>query len=426
MDKALPKLYLIMDNYPFGDEESSFIAPEIPLLLEKFDVTILSLSVSDKLTNDVDERIKLYHFDRKAPVVMKLLDSLSYFINPVCKREHREVKQDKELKKTRLFDSLFFYNDAKRFKRFIKKNGIIDPSEKAIVYSYWYSFGTYAALSLFGKNDNIKVISRCHRCDLYDEGWEGQRQPFKHYMNSLIDRIIFIAEHGRKYFIDRYGDECEGLKGKCLLYRLGVEREFPLCGEKADDSVFTIASCARVSERKRVDLIAKALGLITKDELGSVKKVRWVHFGDGPAFDPLKELAKEKLDDKPYIEYEFMGNVKPEKITAYYSENPIDLFVTTSASEGCPVSVQEALAYGIPVIGTDVADIPYMIDGNGILISENPSPEEVRDSILKIMDSDKTSTERMKTRSEEIWNENFNAQKNHSRYASFLRELVGE
>ncbi|MCR4787286.1 MAG: glycosyltransferase [Lachnospiraceae bacterium] len=424
MDKALPKLYLIMDNYPFGDEESSFVAPEIPFLLGKFDVTILSLSVSDTLTNDVDERIKLYHFDRKAPFVMKLLDSLSYFINPECKRERKEVKQDKELKKIRSLESLFFYNDARRFKRFIKKNGIIDPSEKAIVYSYWYSFGTYAALQLFCKNDNIKVISRCHRCDLYDEGQQGQRQLFKPYMNSLIDRIIFIAEHGRKYFIDRYSAEYEGIKDKCLLYRLGVEREFPLNKDEAKDGVFTLVSCARVSERKRVDLIAEALGLLEADDLKGKEKIRWIHFGDGPEFEKLKDIAKKRLDTKPFIEYDFKGNVKPDVVTRYYSENHADAYITTSSSEGCPVAMQEAIAYGIPVIGTDVADIPYMIDGNGILISENPSPEEVRDSILKIMDSDKASTDKMRARSEEIWNESFNAQKNHSEFTSFLRELV--
>ena len=61
-----------------------------------------------------------------------------------------------------------------------------------------------------------------------------------------------------------------------------------------------------------------------------------------------------------------------------------DSFITTSSTEGLPVSIQEAMAAGIPIIGTNVGGIPEMIDGNGVLLSANPSNKEVAEAILRI------------------------------------------
>jgi len=38
----------------------------------------------------------------------------------------------------------------------------------------------------------------------------------------------------------------------------------------------------------------------------------------------------------------------------YYASNPVDVFINTSSSEGLPVSIMEAMSFGIPVIATNV------------------------------------------------------------------------
>lgn len=68
----------------------------------------------------------------------------------------------------------------------------------------------------------------------------------------------------------------------------------------------------------------------------------------------------------------------------FYEDNFVSCFITTTSTEGNPVSIQEVLSFGIPIIGTDVSDIPLMIHGNGVLMSSNPKAEEVTEAIKKI------------------------------------------
>jgi len=73
-----------------------------------------------------------------------------------------------------------------------------------------------------------------------------------------------------------------------------------------------------------------------------------------------------------------------------YSEVPqdyrnADIFVTTSRSDGTPVSILEAMASGLPCIATNVGGIPEWIEDKktGLLISPG-SPESVAKSILTL------------------------------------------
>lgn len=73
-----------------------------------------------------------------------------------------------------------------------------------------------------------------------------------------------------------------------------------------------------------------------------------------------------------------------------YSEVPYDyqrthIFITTSISDGTPVSLLEAMASGLPCIATNVGGIPEWIENGktGILISPQ-SPEEVAEAILTL------------------------------------------
>jgi len=76
-----------------------------------------------------------------------------------------------------------------------------------------------------------------------------------------------------------------------------------------------------------------------------------------------------------------------KKRTAY-SEVPsdyqqADIFITTSISDGTPVSLLEAMASGLPCIATQIGGIPEWVEQNktGLLIPPK-SPERVADALL--------------------------------------------
>ena len=141
---------------------------------------------------------------------------------------------------------------------------------------------------------------------------------------------------------------------------------------------FLLISCASVIPLKRIDLIIRSLKNIKDFDL------TWIHVGDGSMRIKMEKLAKKVLQNKMNISYIFKGYMDNEKIMDFYEKNYVDCFITTSETEGCPVSIQEALAFGIPVIGTAVGEIPLMIRKNGILLSANPKVEEITNAIKSI------------------------------------------
>ncbi len=410
-------LYLITENYPFGDGEGSFIVPELPYLKELFDITIVSLSLSNDQTCELDDEIQLIHHNRNVNPFKKLVACLKYFFRTEGRNEIREIIKGKGPKLTAFRDSTLFFGEAERFRQFLNK--ILDNRDKDIIlYNYWYFWGAYACIMLREKKPNLIVVTRTHRFELYDEGYPGNRQPFKRYMNRHIDRIFFIAEHGRKYLLDRYADQKDILEDKCILSRLGISKQYDevsVPDHKKD--IFTLVSCSLLIPRKRVDLIVKGLSLIEDTS------IRWIHFGDGSENSKIRALAASLLEPKQNIEFVFKGNVDSEEILKYYAENRVDAFITTSASEGCPVSIQEAMAYGIPIIGTSINEIPYMINGNGVLLGSDPTDEEIKEAIEQIVKADDVKTAKMRQRSEEIYREEFDANKNFSRFADLLNKV---
>ena len=411
-------LYLITNDFPYGDGEGSFILPELPYLMDKFKITIISTSLSPQRTEQVNADIKVIHYTREASIMRKLLDALCYFGEKDAYQELAEIIKTKTNRLGKLMESVLFYEEARRFRRFLKKENIIDGTQTGVVYCYWYTFYCYTVLKLFAGNSKLKIITRTHRYDLYDEGSRFGRQMFKRQMDRNLDAVVFIAEHGREYYLEKYQID-KKMRDKYVLFRLGVQ---PVLNPELlivkDKKEFLLVSCSLIIPRKRVQLIVDGLSLI--DDF----QVRWIHFGDGIDFEKLKAYAYEKLNDKSNIYYEFKGTCKTDEIMQFYTHNEVDAFITTTQSEGCPVSVQEAMACGIPVIGTAVAEIPYMIRENGILLVENPNGEEIANAIGRMHNLSYDEKMSMRNKSYDLWNKEFNAANNASRFTEFLYGLT--
>jgi glycosyltransferase involved in cell wall biosynthesis len=109
-------------------------------------------------------------------------------------------------------------------------------------------------------------------------------------------------------------------------------------------------------------------------------RLRLVLKGDGPQEGEIRELVSSLM----------AGDIVTFQQKTTYAEVPSDyrssdIFITTSISDGTPVSLLEAMASGLPCIATAVGGIPeWITDGkNGILITPRSS-EAVADAILRL------------------------------------------
>lgn len=162
---------------------------------------------------------------------------------------------------------------------------------------------------------------------------------------------------------------------------------------------------------KAPDIILKALSLVKSR--GYNPYLTW--YGDGVYREKMILLAKELgLSDN----VNFAGSVKQEVIRKEFERT--DIFVHASRAEGLPRAVIEAMAYGIPCIGSSVAGIPELLSPEAIV---NPNDiSGLADKMLLFIDNvDFAQKEARKN-----WEE---SQKYHNdilteRRISFYNELI--
>jgi glycosyltransferase involved in cell wall biosynthesis len=84
----------------------------------------------------------------------------------------------------------------------------------------------------------------------------------------------------------------------------------------------------------------------------------------------------------------------------------------------------EAASHGIPLIATDVGGSAETIDGNGILLPENPTEQEVAYAIRTVLESSVDETNQMRLRSLRIVEERFDLDKNKRQLLGVLAEVA--
>jgi glycosyltransferase involved in cell wall biosynthesis len=108
-------------------------------------------------------------------------------------------------------------------------------------------------------------------------------------------------------------------------------------------------------QHKGFDVAIEAATLLNKEN----KDIEFALLGDGPEFDTLKQLAA----DTPNVH--FMGN--QTEIGNWFEA--ADLLIHTSYTEGMGSVILEAMAAGLPVVGSKAGGIPDVIkhDKSGLL-----------------------------------------------------------
>lgn len=143
----------------------------------------------------------------------------------------------------------------------------------------------------------------------------------------------------------------------------------------ANSRLKLITAC-RLEKRKGVEITIESLSLILQRfPTASLDVV-----GDGAMLDELNELA-EKLGLSERVV--FHGKVEHSRVIDLMKEADVFCF-PTSASEGFPKVVLEAMACGLPVVTTRVSVLPQLIGNNCGILIDQPSAEAAADAITHI------------------------------------------
>ena len=413
-------LFLFTTSFPYGKGEQ-FIETEIKYLSEAFKrVFIIPESIDNRkryIPNNVEvisEFAEEFLFERRYRF-FRYLRGLKALNKNEFKKEILE-RNNVLYNPTSLFNLISwitraytYYSWSLNFLREIK----IDP-QRLVFYTYWFNYRTYGIAKLKNKFRDIKVITRAHNTDLYENLYIYNYFPLRKQTLNLIDKVFLISEHGKKYIESLY----PLYKEKFTVSRLGTEDPGFLSKPSAKNKI-SIASCSFAVSVKRIDLIIKGIAMCANKY--KEIKFEWHYIGDGPLKKSLDNLAFSTFPKN--VTYYSYGLIPNKEVFDVYRENNIDVFINTSKSEGLPVSIMEAQSCGIPVIATSVGGTPEIVDNeNGLLLSENPSIEEISIALADvIVNREKWLDKRQKSRLN--WESRYNAYCNYNEFIDMLRRL---
>lgn len=340
---------------------------------------------------------------------------LAAFFSPLLRAEVRLLLRNGSLNYSRLFRAVLVLSRVLQIKASMRslasELGGID-----LVYSYWNNSSAYAAV-LLKKEGLIKtIVTRAHGSDLYRHALEGQYMPFKYLLAGEFDFVAAVSQGGRDYFIKEYRVNNEKVGVAPLGVELSGHRSSP-----SDSGEFSIVSVSNCVPIKRLDVIVDAVILFAR--LNPDVKVVWRHIGDGALLNQIKERWREQSISLENVQALFLGRLINREVLQTLSENPCDVIVNSSASEGVPVSLMEAMSLGIPAVAPDIGGISELVTvENGYLLPPMPTANDLVAGLNWGFKVGKTSP--VRNAAEKKVSQYFSAERNYGNFFNFLIKKI--
>ena len=152
----------------------------------------------------------------------------------------------------------------------------------------------------------------------------------------------------------------------------------------------TIITVSRLVPKNGLKDLIKAFHILTNDLKPNTYNLKLLIIGEGPEREKLRELTKNLEIEN---EIKFLGNIPNSEVPKYLAQ--VDVFVRPSLSEGLGTSFLEAMASGLPIIGTPVGGIPDFLKDPSThsgqatgLFCKVSDPEDIAEKINKILTDD--------------------------------------
>lgn len=377
-------LVLVTTAFPFASGEP-YLEAEIPFLAEAFSrvlIFTIGLHPDRQTALPLPENVTAYNCARLSPKQARALDTLrgaSAVLSPpdILPDDLNEAGRS-PLRRTFLG---YFCARAKRHAQEIETIlGQIDFSAfcETVVYGYWFFVAAAAAVrvsaALRQRGVRVaRVVSRAHGYDLYPYANRLNYLPCRRTLLEALDAVYPCSENGADFLRSRYPAYAQKIRPAFL----GTGGGAPQNGSA--DGTFRLLTCARTVPLKRLDRLVQTLCAMRPTQ-----PLEWTHIGDGPLLQSLQKGAR-RLPDA--VTARFTGALPHTQVLDFYRTHPVDLFVLLSTREGLPVSVMEALSFGVPAVVTDVGGCTELIrDGeNGYVLPADFSNALLQSTLERAM-----------------------------------------
>jgi N-acetyl sugar amidotransferase len=378
-----------------SQSKSSFIYNEIIQLSKEFEKVNIVLQTSDE--NDFfypdNVSVHLVNYDHyKTSLILKkyLLQYLRIlFIDIIKSRKHILKLNIHKLNASRLL-RIFYISDCINDLTSIRKNDLF--------YTFWFDDWA-SSLALLKKQNKINnFFSLAHGFDLYEERTAvTNRIAFRWFQLKHAQAVYSVSKTGATYLKLKYPHYAEKIKISYLQTSFSGKNI-------AIQNPIHLLTCANFSKVKRIELILEILQKFTQP-------VVWYYIGNYNANSNYWKSFLSKIQDiknqNKLVEIKIIGELTNEQVFNFYTKTPLSALISVSESEGLPVSMMEALSFGVPIIATAVGGCPEIVNSKtGMLIPKNFNAKNVATEIVEFILSKKNIIE-YRQGVFEFWKQNF-------------------
>lgn len=208
-------------------------------------------------------------------------------------------------------------------------------------------------------------------------------KPFHFLLAKLIDPLISwsYSKADMVAAVSRYAGKLAKSYGAKHIKIIpnGISPVDYKMHRRGSHSPWRLFTASSLIPRNGLDVLIKTVALLPKD-------LDW-HLtiaGDGPELKQLQNMVGANNYLPLQKQISFLGRVSNKDIPPMLQQ--ADIFIRPSRYEGFGVSFLEAMASGVPVIGTKVGGIPDFVHHleTGLLV-EPENPTAVAEAIVKLM-----------------------------------------
>ena len=293
-----------------------------------------------------------------------------------------------------------------RFERMIRKNDILhvhmssDNSfyRKAVFIRKAHKEGKKIIIHMHGSTFDLFYKERCN---------DAQKQTVREIF-AMADQVIALSEDWKEFLAEYICDE-----QKIVVIYNAVKIPEAYQKDYANRKMLFLGI---LGQRKGTYDLIEVL-----PELLRQYPDCHVYFGGDGERQQAEQMCREKeITDR----VTFLGWVRGAKKEKFLKE--CSIYVLPTYHEGMPMSILEAMSYGMAVVSTYVGGIPHIItDEENGLLCEAGNKAVLKDKLLKLLE-DKSLRENLGQNAYRMMAREFDVRENVKRVYEMYEELYGK
>jgi glycosyltransferase involved in cell wall biosynthesis len=277
------------------------------------------------------------------------------------------------------------------------------------VLAYWGNYAATSAIAFQRMTDpSVPVSMFLHAgTDLY------RRTASLRAKIRYVDAVITVCRFNRTFLEEKLPDLAPRIREKTHVHHIGLDLAGLPFSEEGRSPARVVA-VGSLEKAKGFDVLLEAAGLLRAR--GVEVEVELV--GDGPQRAALKALAARLgIADR----VEARGWLRFDEVQAAMARAAMLVHPSIGLGDAVPTVIKEALALGTPVVASDVAGIPELLEGGacGVLVPPR-DPERLADAMAGLL-RDEDRRRDLARRGRAFAEETFDMWRNGSRLAGILQ-----